>query len=191
MNIFILDSDPEACVRYMNDSHVSKIILESAQMLSTVVHVTSTPSRGAQLYKPTHKDHPSVRWCADSLSNWKYLRRLALHMDDEFNYRFGGRHKSAGVIRQLPEPYLEDIGFTTPARAIPLPLRKKLGPATTLQEVVFSYRVFYNLNKRHLAKWTRRPVPYWWDRSSTRARMLGMSRSLDPFAYWRSLGVQP
>ena len=36
MNIFVLDDDIEKCARYHCDKHVVKMILESAQMLSTV-----------------------------------------------------------------------------------------------------------------------------------------------------------
>lgn len=36
MNIFILDKDPVKAAQLQCDAHVSKMILESAQMLSTV-----------------------------------------------------------------------------------------------------------------------------------------------------------
>ena len=35
MNIFYLDSDPIICAKMHNDKHCVKMILESAQMLST------------------------------------------------------------------------------------------------------------------------------------------------------------
>ena len=36
VNIFILDENPKTCAEYHCDKHVIKMILESAQMLSTV-----------------------------------------------------------------------------------------------------------------------------------------------------------
>ena len=36
MNIFVLDSDPVVSAQMMCDKHVVKMIVESAQMLSTV-----------------------------------------------------------------------------------------------------------------------------------------------------------
>lgn len=181
MNIFFLDKDPVTCVQSMNDSHVSKMILESAQILSSVVHHSGVERGDRRVYTPTHMNHPCVRWAGDSLSNWKALKHLALCMDDEFEFRFGGRHRSAEVIRQLPVPTLKDVGFTVPARALPETLRRKLGPALSLDDVVFSYRIFYNLHKRHLAKWSRRPAPYWWERSAVRAQLFRRSQSTNPF----------
>jgi hypothetical protein len=182
MNVFFLDQAPEQCVRYMNDSHVSKMILESAQILSTVVHVSGVEKSDAVVYKPTHHNHPCVRWAGDSLSNWRFLRFLSSEMNREFGYRFGGSHLSARVIANLPEPSIPDVGDTLPARAIPDTLRIKLGAVKSINDVVFSYRVFYNLHKRHLAKWTGRPIPSWWERSASRVQLLRQSVSPSPFS---------
>ena len=38
MNIFILDSNHEKCAQYHCDKHVPKMILETAQIMSTVMH---------------------------------------------------------------------------------------------------------------------------------------------------------
>ena len=56
MNIFYLDKDPQQAAKYHCDKHVVKMILESAQMLCTVVNEIS----GGQVtpYKSTHKNHP-------------------------------------------------------------------------------------------------------------------------------------
>ena len=39
MNIFVLDNDPDTAARMMCDKHVVKMIVESAQMLSTAHRV--------------------------------------------------------------------------------------------------------------------------------------------------------
>jgi hypothetical protein len=72
MNIFILDEIPEKCARYHCDAHVIKMILESAQMLSTTVRLSGI-DRG---YKITHQNHPCTLWTGESLSNWQWLREL-------------------------------------------------------------------------------------------------------------------
>lgn len=66
MNIFILDKDPTHC-----DKHVVKMVLETAQILSTVHH-QQLPNSDVKRYKPTHvpvgllrHTHPiygSLRW---------------------------------------------------------------------------------------------------------------------------------
>ena len=40
MNIFYLDSNPQKCAEYHCDKHVVKMILESAQLLCGVHHMT-------------------------------------------------------------------------------------------------------------------------------------------------------
>ena len=50
MNIFILDHDIERCARYHCDAHVSKMILESVQIICTALN-----SLGVETpYKSTH-----------------------------------------------------------------------------------------------------------------------------------------
>lgn len=39
MNIFILDNDIEKCAQYHVDKHVSKMILESSQLLCTAIRI--------------------------------------------------------------------------------------------------------------------------------------------------------
>ncbi len=47
MNIFYLDEQLEHCVQAHFDCHVVKMILESAQMLSTVCHLQVRPASPA------------------------------------------------------------------------------------------------------------------------------------------------
>ncbi|MBD3370941.1 hypothetical protein GF402_11355, partial [Candidatus Fermentibacteria bacterium] len=106
MNIFVLDRDVPTCARYHADRHVIKMILESTQMLCTVMHQNGMEAT----YKPTHPHHPCTLWAGRSLSNWRWLRKLALSLNDEFRFRFQSPkdHSSALVARELPEPPIED-----------------------------------------------------------------------------------
>ena len=69
MNIFVLDSDPKVAATMLCDKHVVKMILESAQMLSTVAHTNGHIPR----YRPTHSKHPCTLWAGESKSNWQWL----------------------------------------------------------------------------------------------------------------------
>lgn len=72
MNIFALDQCPVKSAQLLNDKHVVKMCLESAQILCTV-------HRGFGLdapYRPTHKRHPCMLWVAESHGNYIWLRRL-------------------------------------------------------------------------------------------------------------------
>ena len=66
MNIFYVDENPELAARYHGDKHVVKMVLETAQLLSTAHHVLDgdenqfcqkASDRG--LYRPSHANHPS------------------------------------------------------------------------------------------------------------------------------------
>jgi hypothetical protein len=82
MNIFYLDKNPVIAAQMMCDKHVVKMILESAQMLSTAVRVQSGDETANELglYKMAHKNHPSTIWARTSYFNfiWLYKHMIAL-----------------------------------------------------------------------------------------------------------------
>jgi hypothetical protein len=162
MNIFFLDPDPVRAAEYSCDSHVCKMVLESAQIMSTVhwiadCSVAETAYGRSLIYTPTHPSHPSVLWAARSLSNWRWLREHCLALSDERLWRFPGynHHNSTAVARRMPEPEIADRGLTEFAVGFE---KRFLYPADAVQ----AYRLYYMLEKAHLAVWTRRGTPSWW-----------------------------
>jgi hypothetical protein len=152
MNIFVLDHDIRMCARYHADQHVVKMILEGTQMLCTVLNENGVKTP----YKSTHSNHPCTLWVARSLSNWIWLRKLTLHLNEEFLYRYqkGMNHRSAMVTRQLLPPPISDMGLTEFVQAMPETYKVPGNP-------VEAYRRFYVGEKRHFSKWTRRRPPKW------------------------------
>ena len=65
MNIFHLDKNPKICARYHCDKHVVKMILETAQMLSTAYRRVCGDDDN--LYKTAYPKHPMTIWVGDSL----------------------------------------------------------------------------------------------------------------------------
>lgn len=153
MNIFILDENIDKCARYHNDKHVVKMILESAQMLCTAIH----ESGGDAPYRSTHKNHPCTVWARESLSNWHWLRDLALALNEEYKYRYDKSvdHKSATVIKSLAEPDIPDIGLTPFAQAMPDEYKT--------DNAVDAYRSYYKGEKAEIANWKGRSKPKWYD----------------------------
>lgn len=156
MNIFYLDRDIVDCARYHNNKHVVKMILESAQVLSTVCRLYGHDAG----YKPTHQNHPCTIWARKSRANWLWLRDLAEELEYEWQQRFGHtrEHKSATVIRSLPVPDLPNPRvkcITHPAQAMPERYRH--------DDPVIAYRVYYMRDKRALADWGSRGQPSWWN----------------------------
>ena len=68
MNIFYLDKDPVIAAQMSCDKHCIKMILESAQMLSTAHRVLDGDeyADSVGLYKMAHKNHPSTIWARSS-----------------------------------------------------------------------------------------------------------------------------
>ena len=151
MNIFILDKDSSISAKMHFDTHVVKMILESAQILSTICR-----REGEDIgYKKTHLYHPCTIWAGESLSNWIWLKNFALELNKEYKYRFdhNKNHKSAELILKLPNPNIKDKGLTPFAQAMPDKYKDK--------EVVKAYRRYYICEKMHLLKYTKRRRPKW------------------------------
>ena len=161
MNIFFLDYDVKKCAQYHVDKHVVKMILETAQLLCGVHHITAhdTAHDTAHVpYKLSHKNHPCSIWSRESLSNYLYLCELGLELSNEYTYRYGKRHKSQDVIEWclINKPNIKDIGFTEPAKAMPDEYKVK--------SVIQSYRNYYMGAKSGFAVWKNRETPYWFEK---------------------------
>jgi hypothetical protein len=157
MNIFVLDHDIDTCAKYHVDKHVVKMILESAQLLSTAVRLSGIDVG----YKATHSNHPCSIWTRQSLSNWIWLKDLTDKLNTEYMYRYGktNAHKSHGVAMSLPNPNIPDIGLTPFALAMPDEFKNN--------DPVKSYRDYYINCKKHIAVWSKRPIPEWWNYDKT------------------------
>lgn len=148
MNIFVLDENPVLAAQYHCDKHVVKMVLETAQILSTV--------SGLGPYKPTHHKHPCVLWAGTSQQNFNWLVELGLALGAEYTYRYDKVHKSEAVIRICSEyDELPDTGLTVFKQCMPLHLIQYKDP-------VGGYRNYYMKAKRHFCTWKRRSKPDWW-----------------------------
>lgn len=170
MNIFVLDLDPRRCARYHCDFHVGKMIIETAQILSTVL---------GGPYKPTHVSHPCVKWAAQSLQNLTWLTVLGDALGEEFEYRQDKRHASSLVIAELRMKLLRRYNVLSIQRpityvlAMPEHLRQGASPAAPARAVE-RYRAYYNECKQGFwrqtgqwvpATWNKREVPEWFVRA--------------------------
>lgn len=155
MNIFYLDADPATCARYHSDKHVIKMILESAQLLSTAIQSVRPGMPG--LYRPTHRGHPCAVWVRQGRSNFAWLLDLTYWLGQEYEHRFGKKHKTMRenypVLRQGLELFDPNSGFTEPPQCMPEEYRQ----ASTVQ----AYRDYYTHEKKRFAKYTRRQAPAW------------------------------
>ena len=108
MNIFYVDEDPKLAAQALVDTHVVKMILESAQLLSTAHRVLDgkvtfhgmnrrlalpDPLLDATLYKEAYVNHPCAVWVRKSVGNYDWLLLHFTWLCGEYTYRFGRVHK--------------------------------------------------------------------------------------------------
>lgn len=156
MNIFVLDKNQEKAAKYHCDKHIIKMILESAQMLSTACRLTNI-NEG---YKATHINHPCNIWVRESISNWTWLKILAYYLNEEYKRRFNHTkdHKSWSVILNLPIPNLPMKGLTSSAQAMPAEFKD--------ESAIIAYRNYYKSKKilfeqKNMWKYTKSKESKW------------------------------
>jgi hypothetical protein len=159
MNIFILDKNITLSAQYHCDKHVVKMITESCQILCTVYLAnTNYKSYPDFLYKPTHTKHPCVLWAGANISNFCYLVELAEALYNEYQYRYNRPEK-----HQRNKNIIDYFKKVLP----PLILEKQTPFAQAMPDKykhdnpVVAYRAYYNGEKHHLFKWTKRNIPIW------------------------------
>ena len=174
MNIFFLSLCPREAAEMQLDRHVVKMILESAQLLSTAHRVIDgelyvDDSSGRKIkrwrlpdgrepvfYKATHINHPCAKWCRESLENYNWLVDHFLALCEEYTYRYGKKHKCYGELSFMlasPPHKLTEFDWTDPPLAMPDEYKT--------DDLVESYRNYYNGAKRNMYKWTKRDAPEW------------------------------
>ena len=163
MNIFYLHEDQHECVKMYCDQHVIKMILETAQMLSTAHHVLDNGSSviSDRIYKKTHVNHPCSFWVRQNKSNYMWTYILLVELLNEYEYRFEKLHKTGqlqGVLCRIPKR-ISGGELTDPPNCTPYKDR----------DIIEAYKKFYedkaiewitrDTGRRFNMKWTRRDIP--------------------------------
>lgn len=159
MNIFYLSRNIQECARFHCDRHVNKMILESAQLMASVHHLTNAQAvtEIPSLYRLTHKNHPCAVWARKSLQHYEYLFSLCLFLNEEAQYRYGHtkNHLSLDKIISWPVPSIPDIEFVEPPKCVHDDFKG-------MDDVVEAYRAYYRRDKANIVTWTKRDKPDWY-----------------------------
>ena len=158
MNIFFLDKTPEKSAQYLCDKHVPKMLLESAQMLSTALH-SHTMGIDTGIYKEAYPNHPMTKWVGFNRDCFDWVLENAIHIHEEYRFRFNKNHKSYDVISNIiNNNYINDIPdgfFKEPPQCMPDEYKDN--------DYVTAYRNYYKGEKEYFAKWEKgRQQPEWW-----------------------------
>jgi hypothetical protein len=179
VNIFVLNNDPIIAAQEQCDKHVVKMILESAQMLSTAHRMldgaeSRRPSKSGKtmsrywelsdarensLYKAVHMHHPCTVWTMESVANYNWHYKHFVALCDEYRYRYSKVHSTDTKLRDA----LKAVPNNIPAvKQTPFKLAMGANPECMFEDAVKSYRAFYHTKQeRFKMSWTKRSTPKW------------------------------
>ena len=167
MNIFFLSSDPYEAARMSCDRHSIKMILESAQMLSTVLRHHGYEGE-TYIYGITHAKHPSTIWVGKTKANFDWLLTHSIALCREYTHRYGKFLKSEEILQRcgdLAPSFIPDGPLTVPPKCMGSQYR--IG-GSNWDDVVASYRYYYQFGKGYMNKgngprWAKDPSrkPLW------------------------------
>jgi len=182
MNRFKIEETPEECAKSHCDKHCPKMIVEEAQMLSTVHRlldgvVEMRPSKSGKrmvkyhrldddredvLYRPVHAGHPCTKWAMESTANYQWAYDLFVALCKEYTHRYGKVHLSETKLMMplLQLPYNLPKGPLTE-----MPLAMGSNPeCIDYDDIIGSYRRYYATKKdRFKMVWANRDEPKWWN----------------------------
>jgi hypothetical protein len=160
MNMFWFHPNQSLNVQQHCDKHIVKMPLELAQMLSCAHYVHNSPL-SQHLYKPTHRNHPCTVWICSSKQAYDMAFSMYTHLLREYTFRYGKYHKSGSLWDDLANNPCPD------GELLPIPLAM---PEQYKHSCPFkSYQHYFNGEKRHIAQWSNRPAPEWWENSNDNA----------------------
>jgi len=181
MNIFVVDHDPVVAAQNLCDKHVVKMIVETAQMASTVhrvydgVPLKTTSPKGKRMTKYIHPNphwdaalckavminHPCTKWAFQSLHNYNWLVHHGYALCKEYTHRYNKVHS----MQPLYEKYLYEI----PHRFFHIDVDHRTEYAQAMpdkykvaNDAITAYRNYYVGEKSRFAKWTNREIPVWY-----------------------------
>ncbi|WP_341794884.1 pyrimidine dimer DNA glycosylase/endonuclease V [Rickettsia endosymbiont of Rhinocyllus conicus] len=163
MNIFVTDISPIVSAQALDDKRVVKMILESAQLLSSAIFINSQ-SIYNDIYKPTHLKHPCTIWTSVNIANWNWLFKHLEALCLEYKFRFNKLHKTEILLSTLPKYnyYLPNGTITT---FINYTRSKILNlDFTSVSNVCIAYQKYLSAKWYHdkiKPRWSKRNMPYW------------------------------
>ena len=176
MQLFQFSTDPTESVKQYYDTHVSKTLVELAQCFGSIAHNNELPppiKANGEPYGKGHINHPLVSWMEESFNNFMIAVDYMEALNLEYRYRFDKQKDHASYtsimdwlnviavsqyINQLED---KDLSLTLYAGCPPWNGTPISSENITDYDIIFEYMEYYNTEKAHLRKYTKRPVPDW------------------------------
>jgi hypothetical protein len=154
MNIFVTDPCPVKSAQFLDNKRLNKMCLETAQLLSTALRLSGYS--GNDVYKISHRNHPSNVWCRTTRGNYQWLLKHFRALCDEYTRRTNKIHASSklfGIFRNNINllPNGNQTPFSNNARNL-----TKGVDFTMEQDVFTAYKLYLN------ARWENdKKEPQW------------------------------
>lgn len=184
MNIFVLDRNPITAAQLQCDKHVVKMIVESAQMLSTAHrmldgYVEKRPSKSGKrminywvhpnpemediLYKAVHHGHPCTVWTMQTNANYEWHYKHFVALCDEYTYRYGKVHGTDTKLRDILIKPPSNIKWSNLYTDFALAMTHE-PQCIHKGDPVRSYQEYYQTKQdRFNMIWSKRDVPEWFE----------------------------
>lgn len=170
MNIFVLNSDPALAARDLCEKHVTKMYLESAQLLQTCFSKDRLAANDCprtiegHVRKHSYYNHPCSKWTRQSKSNMFWLLDHADAMEAERLDRGYNAHSTVPFVKwarsNIKDSVVSDGGLTEHAIAINGSKKCRLDPRFNNADAVLKYRLYYKWDKP-FAVW-KKGQPKWY-----------------------------
>lgn len=119
MNIFVIDECPIQSARSLPDRHITKMGIETCQMLSIVYSSWYfdwgvIPKKDGTPYatqRGAFRNHPCTKWITESQNNLIWTLLHGLEIVSEFEYRYNKPHGSFSGIKAAIELFCKVNNF--------------------------------------------------------------------------------
>ena len=166
MNIFYLDRDPINAAQCLHDTHVRKMLIESAQMLAngySLEQLEQAPkTKEGTVRRHYNLNHPCCKWTIENYEQFRWLQDYAVALTREYKFRFGKTHFTSSFITWSlytePTNIASYFGWSNPPQVMPEEFKQI--------STVYAYRSYYytkmvNKAGKRLDTWTRSNKPGW------------------------------
>lgn len=170
MQMFVTSPDCYQCSVDLDDVRLRKIIVESAQILSTSLWINNCDkaeilTANKLCYLPTHENHPIVKWTSICYGNFKWCLNYCRELCLEYKTRFNKKHKTFNIWLSINN-YINNINFKSEKIE-----RDKHINCTTNHKHIDNVYEAYQLelknkwfNDKRKPIWTNRNKPNFYDR---------------------------
>lgn len=174
MNIFVLHRKPNRAAQMHCDRHLTKMLVETAQLLSYAHRLANKDKQyadkhGLYAINKAHASHPCTLWLLEDARNYRWTYDLLVALLNEYDHRYDGlsKGKYARVVAMMDALSVLPKRYGTPTKGEPPLFVLAMGksPECMGDCAVESYRRYYIKDKQEFAVWNNgRPAPKWWRR---------------------------